>query len=154
VVGVVGVLFGCAEQHLGRKARGKRMVSAGAAGGDAATAVAALQRQLDAQHAAALQHLDAQHAVAQQQLDALAGQIGLGGAQTAYPLRVGESSGAVAEGGALTVNPLLAAAAAVRGGAPAPRRWRRFEDADDVWFSADDTGEATWEVPEGDVVVA
>jgi hypothetical protein len=47
-----------------------------------------------------------------------------------------------------TINPLRA------GMAPLPRRWRRYADAEDVWFVAEDgTGETLWALPAGDVEV-
>jgi hypothetical protein len=44
-------------------------------------------------------------------------------------------------------NPLLVAA-------PPRRRWRRYEDADDVWFVEEGGTLTAWEVPEGDEVVS
>jgi hypothetical protein len=52
----------------------------------------------------------------------------------------------------------VAAAAArecgdLAGAAVPARRWQRCQDATDVWFVAEDSGETVWEVPEGGVVV-
>jgi hypothetical protein len=141
VVGVVGVLFGCAEEHLGRK-RGKGGALAGAAAGfrDVPAAIEALRRQLDAQNEEQLR----KHAEQRALLDALSARLGGG-------------QGAQAGGGAaLTVSPLLAAARATASTTsqnPAPRKWRRLEDATDVWYVAED-GECGWEVPAGDFVEA
>ena len=125
VLTVVGVLFGAAEKKLAVKGEGLAAAAARRTlnGGDAAVEIAALQRALFTQHADQ-----------QRQLAALAERV-FGVAQPREPLEV-------------TINPLCAASAAAA--AVAPRKWRRYDDAEDVWFVAEDTGETLWEMPLGD----
>jgi outer membrane murein-binding lipoprotein Lpp len=163
VVGVVGVLFGCAEERLARK-RGKGGALGGAAADvrDVPAAIAALRRQLDAQHEEQLRAREEQLRAHEEQLRAHEEQLRKHAEQRALldalAARLGGGRGAQAgSAAALTVNPLLTAAratAAATSRNPAPRKWRRFEDATDVWYVAEDTGESDWEVPAGDLLVA